>query len=126
RRLAVISLAEPRIQGYATGVLKLAGFEVHRSLPPGHDGAALWITDPGEGLSEVASRFVAGRDDRRVLVYSDRECGVDGAAACSMTPGGRSLREYVRTYLSGFDSQDSPSPTHPSPPAAAAAREGIA
>lgn len=104
--LAVVSLAEPRIRGYATGILRLAGFEIHQILPEGHSGPAVWITDDLDAMPTAAPAFLNDRDDRRILVYADehdRTASTPGVSSFSLEPGRGSLRDHIREYMGRRD-----------------------
>lgn len=98
RPLAVVDLAEPRVRGYANGMLRGAGFEVVPEVPPSHEGAALLVTQPGERLEAAAAAFQAGRRDRRVLVYA-RSPGEAAGLPTFALRGGRSLGDGLRDFL---------------------------
>lgn len=116
RALAMVTLRETRAQSLATGLARMAGFEVAQQWPPdGGSGAGaaegseqmavagqpmVWITDPGDGLAEDARLFVAGRPDRRVLVHTADMASVPaGAASFTLSGGGGPLREELAAFL---------------------------
>jgi len=97
-RVAVLSLAEPRLRGYAAGLLKLAGFDVLDALPDGHSGAAICVTDDTE---KDWADFLNGRPDRGVFVYSEQAppSSRDGVRTFSLRADGRSLRDHLRAFV---------------------------
>lgn len=96
RPLAVVELSEPRIRGYATGILKLAGFAMSESVPDGYPGKAVYVTD---ATDRDWSSFVGGRSSRKVFVLSDRRPDQGGVEAFSFTPGVASLREQLQRFV---------------------------
>jgi len=100
RPLAVVSLHEPRVRGYATGLLRRAGIEPVQNLPETYAGAALWLTDPSTELSDAGRSFERGRRDRRVLVYAPDPAHAPGFATFALSGESASLAQRLRDFLS--------------------------
>lgn len=100
RPVAVVSLRDPRVRGYAAGLLRVAGFEVCPKLPDAHEGAALWITDVAADLPAAARAFQADRPDRRVLVYAEQAAAPPpGFTTFGLSGSNGSLRHRLRDFL---------------------------
>lgn len=97
--VAIISLGEPRVRGYAAGMLRRAGIEPVPALPERYDGAALWVTDPADNLPDAAQSFASGRKDRRVLVYSQDPEETIGFTTFALTGEKVGLAQRLREFL---------------------------
>jgi signal transduction histidine kinase len=100
RPVAVISLADQRVRGFAAGLLQVAGFDVQSSLPPLHQGPALLVTDPGPDMEAVAASFRGGNPRRRVLVHADRAARLpEGVVGFRLAGETGTLRQQVREFV---------------------------
>src|SRR5690606_484286 len=86
----------------ATGLARSAGFEIAAQLPTEDGPPAIWITDPAAGLERQVAAFVAGRDDRRVLVCATDAFGEpglpSGAFAFNLLAGAAPLRRELAAF----------------------------
>jgi signal transduction histidine kinase len=88
-RRATVSLGNPRVASFITGLLSAARFEVVTGPDGGPGDVALWITDPSPGALEMARGFLAGGGARRVIVYgSDDRPAWQAIGAESIDPAG--------------------------------------
>jgi len=69
RPTAIISLHDERIRAYVISVLQAMSFNVLSDGQPDHSDAALWLTDPSEGILERAQAVMSGHAERRVMIF---------------------------------------------------------
>lgn len=120
RPLAIVTLRERRLQGFTAGLVRRAGFDVTFEHPREDPSAALWLADPEDDLQN-ADAFIAGRNDRRVLVFAgDSADPPADLETFTLDRGGGMLREKLAEFLracveeDGREEQQEPASADPS------------
>lgn len=114
--VAIVSLTEPRVRGYALGIIQLAGFDSSEQPPEEDDRAAILITEPTDDLDDRAERFRRDRTNRAVFVYTNSPDQARGHPTFAITGDGVKLHQQLREFLAA----------HKAPPASKSVRTASA
>lgn len=97
RPVAVVSLADERLQAYVTSVLQTMAFEVRSLASPNGHNADLWITDARRDLESDVPEFLAANPRRRVLIFGQPPGSLPpaGVVAVDASPRPAVIREAL-------------------------------
>lgn len=98
RASILVTVRDPRTRALVTALAAAAGCEVVREIGNEDSGAAIWITDPIDGLERRAEEFVSQSDRRRVFVITDEPVDLVGVDTASLT-GPQGIAVQLRRFL---------------------------
>lgn len=98
RPVAVVAITDPRLGAFASTVLESLGFEVSRNGQTPPRGAALWFTEPSDGLASAAAAFLSAGKRRQLVLLGEPEDGLrfgEGVTVLPRRPGAAAMREAL-------------------------------
>lgn len=98
RPVAVVAIADARLGAFASTVLESLGFEVSLNGHAPPPEAALWFTEPTDGLAPAAEAFLAAGTRRQLVLLGEPREGVragEGVVVLPRRPGAAAMREAL-------------------------------